>query len=193
MGACVRDPLISVSWLLVPRLCTVVAHYYVVDPPVLYSLPGGYCNFIAWSRAETNLYTRMLNGAPFGPNVLGRRCSLDLVDGAGARASDSARLLERAQHVVRNRFALVLTLDKLAARPDVAACALRAVLGWNRTALPRVNAGRARGRHARCDRGRAPLGGEERAAVARANAADAALYEAAVATEARILARLGCA
>ena len=153
---------------------------------------NGYCNFTDWIGVETNMYTRMLNGVPFGPKKVGRPCSHDLVASAAAQRRNLTRALEKAKRVLRKRFDLVLTLDTLAKRPDVASCALRRTLGWSRTKFPWMNAGHGGRRDARCDKVRAPLNGREKSLAAKANAVDVNLYSFATKAEARILTRLGC-
>ena len=55
-GMCARPTRLCA---MVPRLCTVVAHYYVVDPPVLHSLPHIVFYSIAVKNVPASLTTTM--------------------------------------------------------------------------------------------------------------------------------------
>ena len=104
--------------------------------------PPRTCLLKDWMTAESEMYTRMLNGQPFGPMVIGRECSSDYADG-GVRVNVTH--LENAKRSLSSSFDLVVTLDTLAKRPEVADCALGKVLGWKETRLPHLNKGRGGG------------------------------------------------
>lgn len=93
------------------------------------------CRLIEWSRMEENMYTRILNGLPFGPMILKEDCTRVL-----------SHVVINQTHVdsaVRSlsRFDLILTLESFKLQPDAVKCALNRVLGWNSLDFPHENKG----------------------------------------------------
>ncbi|KAL9185061.1 hypothetical protein ACHAXT_002838 [Thalassiosira profunda] len=151
---------------------------------------GSACCLTEWAKMEANMYTRMLNGQPYTPTKMGHACATEY-----SQIPMNETHVEFGVQSLRSHFGLVLTLDTLAQRPEVAQCALQKVLGWNRTTLPKTNMNKVK--QCRPKRGETltvpPRAGEREIAKAmELNALDVRLYQEAVTIEEEMLQILGC-
>lgn len=144
------------------------------------------CRFSEWSRAESNLYVRMLNGQPFGPSARVLGWSHDCTMEYSAHAVGDTELSVAKRALLS--FQLVLTFDTLLARPQEISCAISRVLGWSHTVLPHSNSNRA---PKQCPGG-LTVEDWEVGAARDANRLDTDLYAHAMAVEYSILGRHRC-
>ena len=108
--------------------------------------------------------------------------------GGYARRPVGQRALDAAARALA-RFDLVVTLGLLSGRKHAVECALRRVLGWRRTQLPRANERAAARRH--CP-GVPEVDAAEMARAREENRWDIELFGRARHAEASILRRVGC-
>ena len=143
------------------------------------------CQFLDWIGAESNMYTRMLNGQPFGPMKIGKECSLDY-----SKLAVNQSHLENAKKTL-TKFDLIITLDTLSKRPQFADCALRKVLGWNHTQFPHVKPpGKKKDDGKHCDNNE--IKEREYLKAKKLNSLDLELYQYAVRMESKILSEMEC-
>lgn len=158
---------------------------------------GGHsCGLAEWAPTEANMMTRMLGaGGVFGPSWVREDCTRMYADAPVENTTFHA-----AAHALR-RFDLVLTFDSLFGEHQAAAeCAIKHVLGWNITALPKMNQNRIHEAQSawvskaigkRCKSNPA-VTKEDIAGLLKPNAWDVKLYDKARQRQSEIFRELGC-
>ena len=143
------------------------------------------CRLIDWAPMEANMYTRLLNGYPYGPNKMSKECSHAFSALPVNRNHRDFALKSLSQ------FDLVLTLPSFEVQPEAVKCALNRVLGWNFLDMPLENKKRMR----KCPEGSGvPRQHDEWELdeVMKMNYADLELYKQGAVMERRLFEKLGC-
>jgi len=137
------------------------------------------CAFSQWWPAEANMYVKMMNGFPGGPELLGGNCH---------RSISNVNLTQEHLHQAvqsLDRFHLVVTLKTIINHPKKTACAFQRVLGWSVTTVPEKNVA-YKGQSSR------NVGSKELEKARSANRLDLEFYQHAQELETRIFREQNC-